>query len=96
MYCHDLEVISSNPSRLNLGCVLLLSQVILESNILHIGLISNMYDNRRQYMAQEHKYLNVDAIMQGNYKFNPMLLVFFKESHREFHFAILHDDVLLL
>ena len=33
LYCHDLEVMSSNPGRLNLGRLVLLSSVVLEPNI---------------------------------------------------------------
>ena len=30
MYCHDLEVMSLNPGRANLGCIVLLSLVETE------------------------------------------------------------------
>ena len=36
MYSHDLDVMSSNPSGVELGCIVLLSNVVLERIIKHL------------------------------------------------------------
>ena len=55
MYFHDLEVMSSKPSQVELGCVVLLSQIILERNIylVNVGVLLEIASLTKQVSSRD-------------------------------------------